>query len=116
MKKLIIALVSVAALSMSAPVLASTGGSCHFHGNTPANETTVVGCAMQRKDTLVASGKIDPAWKALKHDKVEQIDGKKGKEWKVTFKDPAAKDKAKETLHVFFTLPGNFIAANFTGL
>lgn len=33
----------------------------------------------------------------------------------MTFKDPAAKDKAKETLYVFFTLPGNFIAANFTG-
>ena len=30
---------------------------------------------------------------------------KKGKEWKVTFKDPAAKDKAKETLYVFFTQP-----------
>lgn len=25
---------------------------------------------------------------------------KKGKEWKVTFKDPAAKDKAKETLYM----------------
>lgn len=25
------------------------------------------------------------------------------------------KDKAKETLYVFFTLPGNFIAATFTG-
>ena len=25
------------------------------------------------------------------------------------------KAKAKESLYVFFTLPGNFIAANFTG-
>ena len=115
MKKLIIALASVAALGMSAPALASAGGSCHFHGNTPAKEATVVGCAMQRKDTLVASGKLDSFWKALKHGKVEQVDGKKGMEWKVTFKDPMAKDKAKETLYVFFTLPGNFIAANFTG-
>jgi len=28
---------------------------------------------------------------------------------------PTAKDKSKETLYMFFTLPGNFIAANFTG-
>ena len=33
----------------------------------------------------------------------------------MTFKDPSAKDKAKETLCIFFTAPGNFIAANFTG-
>lgn len=115
MKTFIIVLASVAAVGLSNPVLASEGGGCHFHGNTPAKEVTVVGCALQRKDTLATSGKIDPSWKALKHDKVEQVDGKKGKEWKVTFKDPAAKDKAKETLYVFFTLPGNFIAANFTG-
>ena len=46
---------------------------------------------------------------------VMEGEGKKGKEWKVTFKDPAAKDKTKETLYMFFTQPGNFIAANFTG-
>jgi hypothetical protein len=43
------------------------------------------------------------------------VDGKKGKEWKVAFKDPGAKDKSKETLYMFFTMTGNFIAANFTG-
>ena len=32
-----------------------------------------------------------------------------------SFKDVASKDKAKETLYMFFTAPGNFIAANFTG-
>ena len=89
--------------------------SCHFHGSKPAAEATVLGCAQQRKEALVKAGKIDAPWQAIKHDKVEAVDGKKGKEWKVTFKDPAAKDKAKETLYIFFTAPGNFIAANFTG-
>ena len=32
-----------------------------------------------------------------------------------TFKEPGAADKAKETLYMFFTVQGNFIAANFTG-
>jgi hypothetical protein len=51
----------------------------------------------------------------VKHDKIEVVEGKKGKEWKVSFKDPAAKDKSKETLYIFFTVTGNFIAANHTG-
>lgn len=43
------------------------------------------------------------------------MEDKKGKECRVTFKDATAKDKAKETLYMFFTRPGNFVAANFTG-
>jgi hypothetical protein len=43
------------------------------------------------------------------------VDGKKGKEWVVTFVNPAVADKTKEKLYMFFTAPGNFIAANFSG-
>lgn len=105
----------VAAFSASASVMAGAGGSCHFHGSKPAAESTVVDCANQRKEALVASGKLDKSWQSVKIDKAELVDGKKGKEWRVTFKDPAAKDKSKQTLYVIFTPPGNFIAANFTG-
>ena len=105
----------LAATWIGQPAMASEDGGCHFHGNKPAAESTIVGCAQQRKEALVKAGKIDASWQAIKHNKVEAIDGKKGKEWKVTFNDPAAKDKSKATLYVFFTAPGNFIAANFTG-
>lgn len=115
MKKLIITAASFATLVLATPAFASEGGSCHFHSDMPAKQAAVIDCANQRKNTLAGSGKIDAAWKVVKHNKIEQVDGKKGKEWKVTFKDPAAKDKAKETLFVFFSLPGNFIAANFVG-
>ena len=97
MKHLIIAIASITALSISAPAFSSAGGGCHFHGTKPAAEATVASCAVQRKDALVTSGKIDGAWKTVKQDKIEQVDGKKGKEWKVTFNDPAAKDKSKGT-------------------
>ncbi|MCW5645183.1 MAG: hypothetical protein KIT63_24035 [Rhodoferax sp.] len=97
------------------PAIAAEGGSCHFHGSKPAAEATVLGCAQQRKEFLVKTGKLDATWMAIKHDKIEAVEGKKGKEWKVSFKDPAAKDKSKETLYVFFTVTGNFIAANYTG-
>lgn len=102
--------------ALAAPAAwADAGGSCHFHGSKPAAEATVSSCANQRKAQLVKGGKLDAAWQAIKVEKIEAVDGKKGKEWKVTFKDAAAKDKSKETLYMFFTLSGNFIAANFTG-
>ena len=115
MKKFAIAAVSLLALAAAGSVSAAEGSSCHFHGNTPASEKVVVDCASQRKAALVSSGKLEKSWEAAQVDKTEQVDGKKGKEWKVAFKDPGAKDKSKETLYMFFTMTGNFIAANFTG-
>jgi hypothetical protein len=111
---------TLAALTLStalwAPaVSADPGGSCHFHGKKPAAESTIGACAVQRKDALIKSGKLDTAWRATKPQTIALVEGKKGPEWKVTFKDPATKDKSKETLYMFFTPPGNFIAANFTG-
>jgi hypothetical protein len=115
MKKPILAALTLATASWTSVTFASEGGGCHFHGNQAAPQATVSGCAAQRKEALVKSGKIDASWSAVKQDKIELVDGKKGKEWKVTFKDAAAKDKTKETLYMFFTPPGNFIASNFTG-
>lgn len=33
----------------------------------------------------------------------------------MTFKNPAIEDVTKQTLYMFYTLTGNFIATNFTG-
>jgi hypothetical protein len=115
MKKSIFAVLTLTTALWTPATFASEGGGCHFHGSKPAAEATVSGCAAQRKDALVKSGKIDASWSAVKLDKIESVDGKKGKEWKVTFKDSATKDKNKKTLYMFFTPPGNFIASNFTG-
>lgn len=101
--------------ALAAPAWADKGGSCHFHGNKATSEATVTGCAQQRRDALVKAGKLDASWQAVTPDKPQPVDGKKGREWKVSFSNPAATDKTKGTLYMFFTLPGNFIAANFTG-
>jgi hypothetical protein len=115
MTKITLATLTLYTALWAPAVSADPGNSCHFHGKKPATETTVSGCAQQRKDNLVKTGKLNTAWGAIKPASTEAVDGKKDKEWKVTFKDAAAKDKSKETLYMFFTLPGNFIAANFTG-
>lgn len=111
--------VSIAALTVSffaAPsAFAGAGNGCHFHGHAPVKEVLVVGCASDYKDSLASKGKIDASWKSIKLDKAETVEGKSMKEWKLTFKNPAEKDATKQTLYMFYTLTGNFIAANFTG-
>jgi len=64
---------------------------------------------------LIKKGKIDASWAGVKLDQSEIVDGKKTKEWKLTFKNPVEKDAAKQTLYMFYSLSGNFLAANFTG-
>jgi Family of unknown function (DUF6488) len=112
---LAIALAALISAPVSTTALAAEGGSCHFHGNKPATETVVLDCANKRKDALLSNGKLEPTWQAVKHDKAEIVEGKNGKEWKVTYKNTSAKDKDQQSLFMFFTLPGNFVAANFTG-
>lgn len=110
----LVALVAVATFN-STPAFADAGGSCHFHDRTPTTEQIAVGCADKRKDALVAAGKLPKSWQAVKTDKAQLVDGKKGKEWRVSYTDPTATDKSKQTLYIILTAPGNFIAANFTG-
>ncbi len=114
MKKILITACLLCAFS-GTPTMADEGSKCHFHGARPAAESAVLGCANERKAALIKQGKLEASWKDIQPAKPEQVDGKKGKEWKLTFKNPSAKDKTKETLYMFYTLPGNFVAANHTG-
>jgi hypothetical protein len=104
----------VAALFNPASASASEGGSCHFHGTQPAPAATVTGCATQRKTRLIEQGKLASSWGQVPAT-IETVEGKKGKEWRVSFKNTAIQEPAKQTLYMFFTPVGNFIAANFTG-
>ena len=115
MKKLFATLCAATGFAFVAPAFAGGAEECHFHGKQAASQETVAGCALKRQQALIASGKIDKSWEAIKPANFEQVDGQKGKEWKVTFKNPSAADKTKENLFMFFTVQGNFIAANFTG-
>ncbi len=116
MKSITIASALAGTLIASTGAVAGADANCHFHGSKPAQEATVIQCATQYKDKLVEGGKLEKSWQTFaKVDKLEQIDGKRSKEWKLSFKNPAAADKNKDTLYLFYTLPGNFIAANHTG-
>jgi hypothetical protein len=115
MKKFAYAAVLIAGLTYAPAVFAGAGGSCHFHGNAPVKESILAGCATGYKDGLASSGKIDPSWKGIKMDQAETIEGKKMKEWRFTFRNPALADTSRQTLFLFYSLTGNFIGANYTG-
>lgn len=115
MKKLFVTfcLAITAALANSAK--AGPGDSCHFHGTKPAAEAVIIKCADQRKESLIKGGKLEGGWAPIKHESISMVDGKKGKEWRVVYKNSSATDKTKASLFMFFTPVGNFIAANHTG-
>ena len=115
MKKLILLISLASATAVGPATMAAESSACHFHGSKPATESVVVNCAMDRKQTLVKQGKLDSSWAQIKQDEVLIVDGKKGKEWRLTFKNPAVPDSEKQILYMFYSLPGNFIAANYTG-
>ena len=102
-------------MAFSLPAFASDADDCHFHGSKAASQASVSGSAVKRQQGLITGGKIDKSWQSIKPAAFEQVDGQRGKEWKVTFKDPAATAKTHETLCMFFTAQGGFIAANFAG-
>lgn len=102
-------------LAFAPAAFAAGDGGCHFHGYTPVKEAVIVGCATEHKDGLISNGKLDATWKSATLDKAETVAGKKMKELKVTFKNPAEKDAAKKSLYMFYELTGNFIGANFDG-
>ena len=115
MKNLLSITILTTALIFSSGAIAGENSSCHFHGNKIATEEIITNCAIERKERLITQGKIEPSWKTVEPGKPELVEGKKGKEWLITFTDLAVTDKTKEKLYLFFTAPGNFIAANFTG-
>ena len=64
--------------------------------------------------SLIERGKLDKSWSGIKAAEATQKDFGKGQEWVVTFKNEKA-EAGKQTLYVFYTLTGNYLASNFTG-
>jgi hypothetical protein len=95
---------------------ADAGGNCHFHGKKEASEETIMRCSQFHRERLAKKGAIDASWNTIKHDSLKKVAGQKGREeWQIIFSDPAAADITKKKLFLFFTLNGNFLAANHTG-
>jgi len=89
------------------------GSGGHSHG--PVSSEAVTQTATDKVMSLTASGKLDKSWAGIKASGATQKTFAHDPEWVVTFKNDKVSDISKQTLYLFFTLDGNYIAANFTG-
>ena len=119
MRNLVTAL-ALSSLLMTGPALAGpghehdeNGGHSHSHG--PVSSDDAAASASKKVKQLAAAGKIDPSWAETMPASVEQKTYDKGPEWVITFKNDKVADASKQTLYVFYSLDGHYIAANYTG-
>ena len=66
-------------------------------------------------DQLVEKKAIDASWKGSKPVESLSQTSSGAKFWQVTFKNSAVSDQAKQTLYVFLTTTGKYLAANHSG-
>jgi len=90
------------------------GGSHKPHGG-PVDEATVIKRATKVKNNLAIKGTIPKSWATKSHTGIEKKTYAKGPEWVVTFNNKEVKDKKKQTLYIFYSVDGHYIAANYTG-
>ena len=105
------------AVLLGSPAFAGTGhehgpGGSHTHG--PITAATAIKKAEGQVKSLIERSKLDKSWSGIKATEATQKDFGKGQEWVVTFKNEKA-EAGKQTLYVFYTLTGNYLATNFTG-
>ncbi len=113
MKTLATAL-SLSFLLFAVPVMA---GSDHDHGHShgPISSNEAINKATKKVQKLANVGKIDSSWSKTIAASAEQKEYSKGPEWVVTFKNDKISNSSKQTLYLFFSLDGSYIAANYTG-
>ena len=123
MKKLTATSLVLTVVAFIAPVHAGSGHSHdkdgghsnHGHSHSAVNASVAKGKATRMLVALVKKGVVDKSWKGTKPIKIEKKTFAKGPEWVVSFNNKKIKDKAKQTLYIFYSLDGHYIAANYTG-
>lgn len=123
MKKLTTISVFLAALVISVSAQAGSGHahdkdgghSNHGHAHGPLTAAEAKAKATRTMHGLAQRGVIEKSWISTKPGKAEKKTFSKGEEWVVSFKNDKIKDKSKQTLYIFYSLDGHYIAANYTG-
>ena len=116
MKNLLTALVM--GFFLSSVAIAGTGHSHDEdggHSMGPISSEAAGSEAMKKVHSLAQAGKIDASWSGIKPSSVEQKTYAKGPEWVVIFHNTQVSDKTKQSLYLFYSLDGHYIAANYTG-
>ena len=121
MKNVSIVSILFTAFVLCTPVYAGSGhahdkdGGHSNHAHGPISEAKARAKATKTMQSLAKRGVIDKSWSSVKPVKAEKKTFAKGEEWVVSFKNNKVKDKAKQTLYIFYSLDGHYIAANYSG-
>lgn len=121
MKQFTSMLLLLATFAFTVPVHAGAGhahdkdGGHSNHGHGPIDAAKAKAKATKTMISLAKRGVIDKSWTSTKPAKAEKKTFAKGEEWVVSFNNDQIKEKAKQTLYIFYSLDGHYIAANYTG-
>ncbi len=103
-------------LLLASPVYAGSGHDHgHGHSHDPVTKSQAEDIAIQSVAKLVERDKIDASWKSVDVWKSEKKQFGNNLEWVVVFSNVKVSDPAKQTLYIFLTLEGEYVAANYTG-
>ncbi len=113
----VIVLIIFSSLLFIAPAFAGPGHEHdQGHSHAPISSEDAAKKATDRIQKLIEAGKIAQSWASVKADKVEQKTFSNGPEWVISFKNDQVGDVSKQTLYMFYSLSGHYIAANYTGI
>jgi hypothetical protein len=87
----------------------------HGHSHEPITKLEAEGIATRSVTKLIERNTIDSSWASVSVHKSEQKEFGAKMEWVVLFINKAISDKEKQTLYIFLSLEGEYLAANYTG-
>lgn len=102
-------------LSVISFAVVAGAGHDHSHSHDPVNQSQAEENAMKNVANLADKGKIDRSWKSTKVSKSEKKKFGDEFEWVVAFDNKKISEPTKQTLYIFLSLGGEYIAANYTG-
>lgn len=103
-------------LLLASPVYAGSGHDHgHGHSHEPVTQAQAEEEAISSVAKLVQRKKIDSSWASVTVHSSEKKEFDGQTEWVVIFKNEKVSDPDKQTLYVFLTLEGRYLAANYTG-
>jgi len=114
--KMIFTILAILTLGFGVPVMAGSGHDHgHSHAHEPVNEATAQQNAGKVISSLVQRKKIDESWATVKARSVEKKMVNGQPEWLIIFFNEKIANVEEQTLYVFLTIGGEYIAVNYSG-